>query len=83
MKIIFDELHGDDIAVLDFSGQMREKLQKKREQGYSGWDDPEKCSTELLSNLLREHVEKGDPVDVANFCMMLHMRGDKILKNSS
>lgn len=28
--------------------------------------------------MLREHVDKGDPVDVANFCMMLHQRGEYI-----
>ena len=28
--------------------------------------------------MLREHVEKGDPRDVANFCMFLHQRGEGI-----
>jgi hypothetical protein len=28
--------------------------------------------------MLRAHVEKGDPVDVANFCMFLHQRGEAI-----
>jgi hypothetical protein len=30
--------------------------------------------------MLREHVEKGDPIDVANFCMILYYRGEKIDK---
>jgi len=28
--------------------------------------------------MLRDHVEKGDPVDVANFAMMLSQRGEGI-----
>jgi hypothetical protein len=28
--------------------------------------------------MLRGHVAKGDPVDVANFSMMLHQRGERI-----
>lgn len=36
------------------------------------------CSNEDLSRALREHVEKGDPVDVANFCLMLFARDERI-----
>ena len=70
--------HPDDTAVHRFAFAMKEKLAKKREEGRGGWQDKEVCSGDFLSQLLREHVDKGDPVDVANFCMMLHQRGERI-----
>jgi hypothetical protein len=36
------------------------------------------CTQQDLSNALREHVEKGDPRDVANFCMFLWARREAI-----
>lgn len=76
------EVHSDDLAVDRFSAAMKIKLSEKRAQGYHGWDDPYDCSISHLSELLRKHVEKGDPIDVANFCMMLHQRGGSILPAS-
>jgi hypothetical protein len=70
--------HFDNKSVEAFAYAMRVKLAVKRLQGRGGWQDKELCSAEFLSQLLREHVEKGDPVDVANFCMMLHQRGERI-----
>lgn len=70
--------HPDSVAVDHFAVQMKIKLAQKRAEGRGGWDNKEDCSKELLSQLLREHVEKGDPLDVANFCMMLHQRGESI-----
>lgn len=58
---------------------MKEKLAASRFKGRSGWQDKADCSQADLSRMLREHVEKGDPVDVANFCMMLHARGERII----
>lgn len=69
----------DDKGVRLFSEAMRDKLAQKRGEGRGGWDNKDECSAEYLSELLRKHVEKGDPVDVANFCMMLHQRGERIL----
>jgi hypothetical protein len=51
---------------------MKDKLAKAREKGRSGW---ETCPPDDLSRMLREHVEKGDPRDVANFAMMLWSLG--------
>lgn len=68
--------HTDSLAVLQFSAKMRDKMQKGREEkGRGGWEltDPV-----IISELLRGHVEKGDPVDVANFCMMLSATGNSI-----
>lgn len=70
--------HTDDIAVDRFAAAMKAKLAKKRNEGRDGWDDREQCSVESLSAMLVHHVAKGDPVDVANFCMMLHQRGERI-----
>jgi hypothetical protein len=71
--------HKDDYAVDAFAAAMKYKLAKKREQGYEGWNDQALCSQEYLSKLLRDHVEKGDPLDVGNFAMMLFMRDQKII----
>jgi hypothetical protein len=73
------EQHSDDAAVDRFAMAMKEKLAKARAKGRSGWDDPEKCKVEYLSQLLHEHVAKGDPVDVSNLAMMLHQRGSGVI----
>lgn len=65
----------DDHQIDTFAESMKAKMDLKRAQGRSGW---ETCSPDYLRQLLREHVEKGDPVDVANFCMMLHARGYRV-----
>lgn len=70
--------HPDDEAVDAFAAAMKEKLAKKRSEGRSGWNDHSLCSQALLSQMLHDHCDKGDPVDVANFAMMLHQRGESI-----
>lgn len=67
--------HPDDDAVNFFAKKMKEKMKKSREKGRRGWDE---CSPQILSKMLHEHILKGDPIDVANFCMMLFMNGHKI-----
>lgn len=69
------EAHPDDIAVMIFAEAMKAKMAASREKGRTGWDDPVSCSGAHLAELLVGHVEKGDPVDIANFCMMIHQRG--------
>ena len=59
----------DENAVAQFSRAMMEKMAASRAKGRGG------CQTrpvDVLWQMLREHVEKGDPVDVANFAMMIH-----------
>jgi hypothetical protein len=63
--------HFDDHAVRQFGKMMAEKMAASRAKGRSGWDDPSRCSVEYLRELLHDHLAKGDPVDVANICMML------------
>lgn len=70
--------HPDDAAVDRFAVAMKAKMARAREKGRGGWDNPARCSVDFLRQLFREHVEKGDPVDVANFCMMLHHYGAQI-----
>jgi hypothetical protein len=67
--------HPDDAAVDRFSALMKEKLAKSRAKGRGGWDDSAQCTVEFLAQLLVEHVEKGDPVDIANLAMMVQLRG--------
>ena len=61
----------DDEAVDAFAAAMKEKMAKKRHEGRSGW---ESCPIGELRRMLHEHLNKGDPVDIANFCMMLWNR---------
>ena len=73
--IALAEKHPDDIAVDQFADAMKAKLADARAKGRSGWQD---CDPAELSYMLREHVEKGDPRDVANFCMFLWSLGKPI-----
>lgn len=79
-KLLYDSYceYIDNKAVDDLAKMMKEKLAKKRSEGYGGWKD--NCSQEVLSKLLREHVEKGDVVDVANFCAFLFTRKESIIR---
>ncbi|MDN7939384.1 hypothetical protein QZM76_14055 [Burkholderia multivorans] len=70
------EPHSDDVAVDSFAAAMKHKLALARAKGRGGW---ETCSPADLSRMLREHVAKGDPRDVANFCMMLWHHGSPIV----
>ncbi len=72
--------HPDDLAVDRFAAEMKRKLAAAREKGRAGWNDPKQCSQADLSGDLRIHTSKGDPVDVANFAMMLWARGECILR---
>lgn len=68
-------VHPDQLAVRKFAAAMEAKMAVSRAKGRSGWNDPEKCPAGHLAAMLLEHLQKGDPVDVANFCMMLWNRG--------
>lgn len=72
------DAHPDDAAVDRFAAAMKEKLAAAREKGRGGWDDKSDVSAEELSAMLIAHIWKGDPRDVANFCMFLHQRGEAI-----
>lgn len=70
-----ESIHFDDLAVDLFAAKMKAKMAAARDKGRSGWDDPTQCSADVLKPMFLAHVEKGDPVDVANFCMMLDHYG--------
>jgi len=72
LKAALAEQHPDDVEVDRFAVAMKAKLAKSRAKGRGGW---EQCDPADLSRMLREHVEKGDPRDVANFCMFLWALG--------
>lgn len=67
--------HPDDEAVDRFANAMKQKLAQAREKGRSGW---QQMNPNELSGMLYEHVAKGDPRDVANFCMFLWNLGQPI-----
>lgn len=70
----------DMFLVQEASVAMRAKLDKKRDEGYHDWATDVVNNDELLE-MLKEHVEKGDMVDVMNLAAMMHARtifyGDK------
>lgn len=67
--------HTDNDAIDYFADKMKAKMAIARAKGHEGWDDPTRCSPDTLVRLMYAHAEKGDPVDVANFCMMLDWYG--------
>jgi hypothetical protein len=60
--------HPDDLAVDRFAAEMKRKLAEKREEGYGGWRS---ASARQLSLQLIMHLERGDPIDIANFALFL------------
>ena len=65
---VFPEQHADDVAIDRFAAALKEKMAESRAKGRSGWEG---CDPAMLAGMLREHVEKGDPRDVALLSMML------------
>lgn len=53
---------------------MVSKLYKKYLEGYSGFEG---ASESWLNDLLHSHLAKGDPIDVANFCIFLFANGQR------
>lgn len=78
----------DSVGVARFSNAMNAKLAKKRADGRGGWNhepytvQPDRgdrvqrfgCTVPYLRKLLREHVKKGDMIDIANLAMMIWNR---------
>lgn len=73
IEILSDGM-ADAIGVTRFAEAMSEKLAQKSLEGRGGWNRPDQCSIEDLERMLREHIAKGDPVDIANFAMMIWNR---------
>lgn len=66
--------YADSVGLIAFSHAMAAKLRAKSRQGRGGWHRPDECSIDDLRRMLVEHVEKGDPIDIANFAMMIWNR---------
>lgn len=63
-----------DRLLVDFTADaMLSKLSKKRSDGKHGWHGA-LCDNAYLLASLKEHVEKGDMVDVINIAAMIHAR---------
>lgn len=62
----------DALALEIFFKRMTDKMIRSARSGRSGWQG---CSEGKLNRMLHAHIAKGDPVDVANFCMMLSALG--------
>ncbi|MGP4922421.1 MULTISPECIES: hypothetical protein [Pseudomonas] len=71
----------DEEAIDEFAVQLKVKMAKSRAKGRDGWHREELCTAATLSRMLREHVEKGDPIDTGIFSMMLQQRGECIERN--
>ena len=67
-----DDARADELGVDRLVATMRAKLWAKRLEGYTGWNND--CTLEHLQQLLKNHVHKGDMVDVANLAMMIWNR---------
>lgn len=59
----------DDEAIDKFAEAMKAKMRLAKSKGRGGW---ETCSPDKLRHEMLQHIVKGDPVDVANYAMMLH-----------
>ena len=65
---VFAEAEALDCLAEDFHEALLAKVHKQRVRGYHGWDDPAWSREQILAKL-REHIDKGDMVDVAAFAM--------------
>lgn len=61
-------------ATEEFQKRMADRLIQQQYKGRRGWDDPEWEHEHILERLY-DMLEKGNPIDIANFCMFLHIRG--------
>ena len=71
--------NADRIGLRRFRRAMEAKLDDKRAEGRGGWhleahSGGYGTSIPRLRRMLLSHVKKGDPVDIANFCMMIWNR---------
>lgn len=67
--------HPDDSEADRFNTEVKAKLAVSRAKGRAGWQT---ASPADLSRLLREQVDKGDPLDVAIYAMFLWSLGHRI-----
>lgn len=64
--------HPDDHAIDEFAKAMRARMAEKRALGRNGWEE---CDPDDLGLRLLRAIADGDPIDIANYAMMLHALG--------
>lgn len=64
--------HPDDHAIDEFAKAMRARMAEKRLAGRQGWEE---CDPDDLGLRLLRAIADGDPIDIANYAMMLHALG--------
>jgi hypothetical protein len=67
------DLEADQYLVFRCANRMAAKLASSRAKGRGGWHTS-RCDDNHLHRMLREHVEKGDMVDVLNIAGMILVR---------
>jgi hypothetical protein len=63
----------DSILCEFTSYHMRQKLEKKRNDGKHGWFNST-CTNVNLMEMLKEHLNRGDMIDVINLAAMIEAR---------
>ena len=62
------EIEALEACVKHFESSMRNKLNFEYVQGKSGWDDPD-WTIEQIKERIREQLDKGNFINIANFAM--------------
>ncbi len=70
-----DAVIEDELMVDSLAEAMKAKMCVTSRKGRGGW---QQCEPKEIRRQLGEALLKGDPVDVANYCMMLFSMGEKI-----
>lgn len=67
-----DDIEKINRAIDQFAEAMKEKMEEKYYEGYTGWDDITGVEGVIVQKL-KDHTRRGNGqwVDVANFAMML------------
>ncbi len=69
----------DAEGVDKFAAAMKRRMARAARNGRCGWNDPQKLSAEYLVGLLLDEITADDgkpnPVDIANYAMMIYHRG--------
>lgn len=78
----FTDVEADHYLVRRCAERMPAKLVLSRAKGRGGWHTSE-CNDEYLHKMLREHVGKGDMVDVLNIAGMILVRQEARARQES
>jgi len=62
-----------NLALREFTKEMKSRMEEKSDEGKSGWDNPDWCDDDMQSALL-EAFTKCNMIDVANYAMFIWNR---------